>query len=80
MIAAVGVEDRSSLLQGFTVYLEGLTGDKMYVSYGAPTAEAANDQAREIHDCATAWMKSSGSLTGSGHVRLKLLEARRGTA
>lgn len=79
MIAAVGVEDRSTVLQGFTVYLQGLTGDKMIVFYGR-TADEANDQARSIHGIASDWMTNSAAVIGAAPVRLKLAEVKSGSA
>lgn len=79
MIAAVGVEDRSAIPQGFTVYLQGLTGDKMLAFYGE-TAEQANEEARAIHSVAVDWMSRSSSAAGRGVVRLKLVEGNNGPA
>ena len=79
MIAAVGVEDRSSILQGFTVYLQGLTGDKMIIFY-ANTAGEANEQARAIHGIAADWMEKSAPVIGRTPVRLKLAEGKHGPA
>ncbi|ODS60363.1 MAG: hypothetical protein ABS38_12785 [Acidovorax sp. SCN 68-22] len=79
MIAAVGVEDRSSILQGFTVYLQGLTGDKMIIFY-ANTAGEANEQARAIHGIAADWMEKSASVIGQTPVRLKLTGDANGAA
>lgn len=79
MISAVGVEDRSSILQGFTVYLQGLTGDKMIIFY-ANTAGEANDQARAVHGIASDWMAKSASVIGRVPVRLKLAGESNGPA
>lgn len=79
MIVAVGVEDRSSVLSGFTVYLENICGDKMTVFYAADAA-GANEEARTIHGVASNWMKGApASAGGGGSVRLKLLEKKHGT-
>jgi hypothetical protein len=80
MIAAIGVEDRTAALAGFTVYLQGITGDKMIAFYGDNAAQA-NEQARVIHGTVSDWMRSAPSSVGGGSPpRLKLLESSRGTA
>ena len=73
MIAAVGVEDRTSALAGFTVYLQNIAGDKMTAFYGDDAAQA-NEQARAIHGIVSGWMASAPrSVGGGGKLRLKLL-------
>lgn len=80
MIAAVGVEDRTAALAGFTVYLEGISGDKMIAFYGDDAAQA-NEQARAIHGIVSDWMRGAPGSVGGGYPpRLKLLECNRGSA
>lgn len=79
MIAGVGVEDRTSLLQGFAVYLQGRAGDKMVVFYGRSVGEA-NDQARTIHSIISDWMNNSAAVVGKSPVRLNLAGGESGSA